>query len=200
MPQSTNSALVVYESRSGSTGEIAACVGDVLTKDNASLDVREISEIDDVSGYDRVVVGSAIRYDRWSPGAIKFVKANQQTLSKVPVAYFFTCLALAKPSPEAQRKAAVYAHQLWSLAPAVKPVSIGRFAGVLNFAKAPWPDKFVLRALSMATGIREGDYRDWQRIQAWAAKLRHAKKGAAFHNREPPPSEDTGYLFAPDAN
>ncbi len=162
-----DSVLVTHDSRLGSTAEVALFIGEVLSEEGVMADVKQVSDVVDPGAYDLVIVGSAIRYDRWLPGAIDFVTANRQSLSSVPVAYFYTCLTLAKRTPETERKADGYADQISRLLPEVRPITVGQFAGVLDLARAPWPTRLLLRVLSMATGVKEGDYRDWQSIRAW---------------------------------
>lgn len=159
--------LVAYDSKLGSTAEVAKFMGSVLSEQGASIAVKPLSEVDDLDAYDSVIIGSAIRYDRWLPNAKTFVIENKKTLSKVPVSFFFTCLTLAKPTPAALLKAEGYAEKLRSLAPEVKPVAVGGFAGVLQFVRTPWPARLALRMLSIATGVKEGDYRDWEAIRSW---------------------------------
>lgn len=166
-----DSVLVTHDSRLGSTAEVALFIGEVLSGEGVKADVKEVSDVVDPGVYDLVIVGSAIRYDRWLQGAIDFVTAHRQSLSSVPVAYFFTCLTLARRTPETERKASVYADQISRLLPEVRPTTVGQFAGVLDLARAPWPTRLLLRALSIATGVKEGDYRDWQYIRAWALGL-----------------------------
>ena len=159
--------LVAYDSKLGSTAEVAKFIGSVLTEQGSEIDVKTLSEVDEVDTYDSVIIGSAIRYDRWLPNATTFVRENATALSKVPVSFFFTCLTLAQPTPAAMLKAEGYADKLRSLAPEVKPVTIGGFAGVLQFSRTPWPARLALRILSIATGVKEGDYRDWAAIRSW---------------------------------
>lgn len=167
--------LVAYASRLGSTAEVATFIGKVMSEGGAEVTVRDLAEVNDVAAYQRVVVGSAIRYDRWLPDAVAFVQENRKALKDVPVAYFFTCLTLARPTPGAIRKAEGYADRLRALAPDLQPVAIGGFAGVLEFARTPWPMRFLLRLLSMTTGVGEGDYRDWEAIRDWATRIASAK-------------------------
>ena len=159
--------LVAYDSKLGSTAEVAKFMGSVLSEQGASIAVKPLSEVDDLETYDSVIIGSAIRYDRWLPGATTFVRENETALSNVPVSFFFTCLTLAKPTPAAMLKAEGYADKLRSIVPEVKPVTVGGFAGVLQFARTPWPARLALRMLSIATGVKEGDYRDWAAIRLW---------------------------------
>lgn len=167
MKKTNTKVLVTYASKLGSTAEVAKFMGSVLSEQGASIAVKPLSEVDDLETYDSVIIGSAIRYDRWLPEATTFVRQNRTTLSNVPVSFFFTCLTLAQPTPAAMLKAEGYADKLRSLAPEVKPVTVGGFAGALRFARTPWQARFVLKVMSIASGVKEGDYRDWEAIRSW---------------------------------
>lgn len=160
--------LVAYASQFGTTAEVAEAIGDILGQDGAEVETRWIKDVSNLESYDAVVIGSAIQYDRWMSEAAEFVKANQHVLNQVPVAYFFTCLTLSKRTEKTERQALAYADKLIALAPQVKPVDIGRFAGVLNYSKMPFYFRFMFWGFSLITGVQEGDYRDWEAIRAWA--------------------------------
>ena len=172
MTERVKNVLVVYASRLGSTAETAAFIADQLANEGASVDVKSIDEETALNEYDLVIVGSAIRYDRWLPEAVEFVKSRQSVLIERKLAYFFTCLTLAKRTETTERKAAQYAEKLVQMSPQLRPISIGRFGGVLNTEKAPWMTKALLRLLSFVTGLKEGDYRNWKEISEWAKALR----------------------------
>ena len=167
MRKPNTNVLVAYDSKLGSTAEVAKFMGSVLSEQGASIEVKPLSEVDNLETYDSVIIGSAIRYDRWLPDATAFVRENKTTLCNVRVSFFFTCLTLAKPTPAAVLKAEGYADKLRSIAPDVKPTAVGGFAGVLQFARTPWPARLALRILSITTGVKEGDYRDWKAIRSW---------------------------------
>lgn len=171
--------LVAYDSRLGSTAEVASHIGDVLAEHGASVDVVPVDRADDVGRYDRVVVGSAIRYDRWLPDATAFVEENSETLARMPVAMFFTCLALADGSAKGERKAVDYAEQLRQLLPAARDVQVRGFAGVLDPSRGPWWTRVVLRVLSLVTGVAPGDHRDWDAVRAWSRELLAPTAGSA---------------------
>ena len=167
MQNTKTKVLVTYDSKLGSTAEVANFMGSVLSEQGAWVAVKPLSQVNDLETYDRVIIGSAIRYDRWLPDATAFVKKHKTALSNLPVSFFFTCLKLAKPTPEALRKADGYADKLRSIAPEVKPLTVVGFAGVLQFSRIPFPARFALKLLSIATGVKEGDYRDWDAIRLW---------------------------------
>lgn len=167
MTKATKPVLVAYDTRLGSTAEVAHFIGEVLAEKGQLVDVKATKHVDNIDDYSLVVIGGAIRFDRWLPGAVDFTRAHRHSLRQVPVAFFFTCLTLASPTSDALKKAASYADQISDLVPEAQPLSVGRFAGVLRFAGVPWPLRLVLRVLSIATGIKEGDYRDWEAIRDW---------------------------------
>lgn len=78
-----------------------------------------------------------------------------------------SCFLQLKPTPAARRKAEEYADKLRSFTPEVRPVTVGGCAGVLQFSRTPRPARLALRMLSIATDVKEGDYRDWAAIRSW---------------------------------
>ncbi len=160
--------LVAYASSFGTTGEVAEAIAETLFAAGATVEVGRLKEARHLSKYDAVVIGSAIQYDRWMPEAREFVLANQDKLAEVPVAYFFCCLTLTQQTLKAETKAAGYADDLVALSPLVTPVSVGQFAGVLDYSQMPWYARLPARIIMTVMGVSEGDHRDWAAIRAWA--------------------------------
>jgi menaquinone-dependent protoporphyrinogen oxidase len=100
------------------------------------------------------------------PEATNFVTTNQNVLSKLPVAYFLTCLTLSEHTDEARRKAMTFLDPLHTGTPQVKPVNVGRFAGALDYSKLSFIYRTVMKSKMKKRGIREGDYRDWNAIRS----------------------------------
>lgn len=166
-----NKILVTYASRTGSTAEVAEAIGRTLSESGAQVDVLPMQEVNDLSPYQAIVVGSAIRKSKWLPEAIQFVRAHQGILIHRPMAMFTVCITLAMSNSE-QYRAAV-AGWVAPVRALVKPLSEGLFAGMLDFSKLPvnW-DTLKLRA-TVALGIfPRGDHRDWHAIRAWAESLK----------------------------
>jgi menaquinone-dependent protoporphyrinogen oxidase len=132
------------------------------------VETKLVKNVKDLNGYDAVIIGSAILYDRWMSEAAEFVKANQRTLQQLPVAYFFTCLELHKLNKKRGLAAQKYSDKLQALVPKVKPVSIGGFVGVLDYSKMGFFSSLMMKVILFNKGIKEGDYRDWDAIRAWA--------------------------------
>ncbi len=61
-----------------------------------------------------------------------------------------------------------YSDKLQALVPQVKPVSIRGFVGVLDYSKMDFLSRLLMKVILFNKGIKEGDYRDWDAIRAWA--------------------------------
>lgn len=156
--------LIAYASISGSTGEVAEAIADVIREENAAVQVSHVRDVDDVQGFSAVVLGSSIRAGRWLPEAVRFLEDHQTVMSQVPVAYFTTCLAMVNDTEESRKIVLAYMESVLGTAPEITPIGLGLFAGSLD------PD----RQLFMQVTGPQGDYRDWEAIKAWAQEIRPA--------------------------
>lgn len=161
--------LVTYASRAGSTAGVAEAIGNTLAEYGLSIDVYPMEEVHDLTPYRAVIAGSAIRYDRWLPEAMTFVKHHQDELKQKPFAAFLVCLAMTSNTARARRTASSYLQPVRDL---VEPMSEGLFAGVLNVRKLPEPHfRIAVRAITALGIFKQGDYRDWNAIHDWAKDL-----------------------------
>jgi menaquinone-dependent protoporphyrinogen oxidase len=135
------------------------------------VDVRPIQTVSDLTPYRAVIVGGAIHTSAWMPEAVTFVETHRDTLSRVPVAYFVSCLTLALTNTdELRRKVAGFLEPVRQQVTEVQPVDVGLFAGKLDFSKLPYVYR-VLWPFTAGGQVPEGDYRDWKTIKAWAGNL-----------------------------
>jgi menaquinone-dependent protoporphyrinogen oxidase len=166
-----NKILIAYASRCGSTGEVAQAISRVLCQAGAAVDVRQMKDVADVSAYRAVIVGSAAYRFSLLPEAVEFVKANRRPLSQVPLAYFVVCGTLQEDTPEKRQRAAAYLAPLREM---VQPADEGLFAGAIDYGRVSFLEQLIVRML----GGKEGDWRDWDAIEAWAGRLPPAMSAA----------------------
>ena len=166
--------LIVYGSRCGSTEGVAEAIGQILSKAGAKVDVRPVKDVADLSPYQALVVGSAIRMGKWLPEAVAFVKTHQDTLRRLPVAYFAVCLTMKDDTMENRRKASGFLDPVLKQFSQVKPVDIGLFAGAVDYKKLSFAYSLILKV----KGAPEGDFRNWEAIRTWAADIHPALDGA----------------------
>lgn len=169
--KSGRKVLIAYASFCGTTGGVGEAIGEVLCKKGATVDVRLVKNVNDMSSYDAAVIGSAVRSSAWWPQAIKFVKENKVILSKIPVAYFLTCLALYKDTEASRKVARSYMEPVLNAVPSVKPVDMGFFSGALDYSKLNMVYRMVMKSKMKKQGVPEGDFRDWKAIRSWAEGL-----------------------------
>lgn len=160
--------LVAYASFCGTTGGVAKAIGQVLCERGAKVDVRLVKNVDDITPYQAVIIGSAIRSSSWWPEAIEFVERNKEELSRKPMAYFLTCLALHKDTEASRRVARGYMDPVLKAVPDANPVDMGFFAGVLDYSKLNLVYRMVMKSKMKKRGVPEGDFRDWNAIRSWA--------------------------------
>ncbi len=159
-----NKILVTYATRAGSTFEVAVLVAEVLRAAGATVDVKYVRAVHELKGYDAVVIGSAIRMGQWLPEAVEFVKANRETLSHIPTAYFLVSGFLRADTPEMRQRALAYLDPVRKI---LEPTSIGLFAGKMDYSKMDWIDRSIAEAVSSS----QGDWRNWEAIRNWAHDL-----------------------------
>ncbi len=164
--------LIAYASACGSTGGVAEAIGRDLCDQGAQVDVRLIKNIRDISFYDGLVLGSPIRRSSWLPEALSFVQKNQERMSRIPVAYFLTCLTLYRDTEENRRIVRGYLDPVLKSTPSVQPIDLGLFAGTLDYSKLSLPYRMVMKSKMKKLETPEGDFRNWEAIRAWAKGLR----------------------------
>ena len=156
--------LVAYATRAGSTAEVAQTIAKALGASGAAVDVCPVKQVGDLGSYRAVVLGSPIRMGRWLPEAFAFLKAHQAELSRIPVAYFVTCVTLTSNTVENRRTVDAYLDPVRAI---LRPVSVGLFAGAIDGSKLSLVDRLMVKA----TKTPEGDFRKWDEIHLWGESL-----------------------------
>ena len=78
---------------------------------------------------------------------------------------------------KAIKQAKEYSEKLYDIAPEVKPISVGEFAGVLDYSKISFLSSLLLKfylvilRIKEKTRVKEGDYRDWDAIRSWVESI-----------------------------
>jgi len=167
----SNKILVTYASRTGWTPGVAEAIAKVLSDNDTPVDLLPMQEVKDLAAYRAVVAGSAINAGAWLPEAMSFMRTFQAELARKPFAAFLVCMTLSMRNGEQYRS-----HVSTWLDPVramVKPVSEGLFSGGLDISKVPSASSRLKFRLSVLFGVwKEGDHRDWNAINAWAAQLK----------------------------
>jgi len=163
--------LVTYASRTGTTAGVAEAIGKTLTAPGLQAEVKSMDAVTDLADYRSVVIGSAVRAQKWLPEAMFFIQTHQVALSRKQIAVFSVCMTLAMKGGEKYRWAVM--EWLEPVRSLVKPVKEGFFAGALDISKVPSFSNRLKFRLSILFGVwKEGDHRNWDAIRAWAEELK----------------------------
>lgn len=175
--------LVAYASALGSTREIAQHVAERLAVALGEVECRSVEEVQSVSDYEAVVVGSAIHNQAWLAPALLFLEHQTQELAKRRVWAFSVGMSDALPKPFRKRGALLQQQRLEGSQFQHIPLRGHKvFSGVYEAGQMPTP----LRLLFRLTGGRFGDLRDWVAIDGWTDDI------AAQLAQPAPPSTPEG--------
>lgn len=169
--------LVSVASKYGATEEIAAAIGRVLAERGHETAVRSIDDVVDVSPYEAFVLGSAVYAGHWLEPARRFVEKHGDELAKRP-----TWLFSSGPIGEPPRPSEQDAVQVEPIVAATRAREHRVFAGELDKHQLSFPE----RALVLAFRAAEGDFRDWDAIDAWAGEIADALEATP----RPRPTDD----------
>ncbi len=164
--------LVTYASKYGSTREIAEKIGGVLRQAGLQADVLPVTGVRNLASYQAVILGSAVYIGKWPKEAAAFLQTQEKTLAARPFWLFSS-----GPTGEGE---AVELVEGWRLPAALQPVAdrirprdMAVFHGFIN------PDKLnLIEKWSIKNVVKKpmGDFRDWDRIAAWATTVAEALK------------------------
>jgi len=160
--------LVAYATRHKSTAVVADSIADELCGLNHKVDLRYVENVSSIEDYDAVIVGSAIYEFNWLPVAKNFIERFKLPLASMPVAYFFGCAALKEDNEANQEAVLAFINPVLVRFPDIVPVDIGRFGGSVDFSRL---DEFETNIINFIGVTENEDWRDWEKIDAWAAKV-----------------------------
>ncbi len=157
--------LVAYASKHGSTQGIAERITGKLQQMGKQAEARSVDAVKNPGSYEALVIGSAIYYGSWMKEATEFVHRNETMLAGRPVWLFSVGpLGVNFMDDEQQPKEKAEFQE------AIKPRDHRVFFGVLDHNKL----SFTERMMAKAVRAPEGDYRNWEAIDAWAESIARA--------------------------
>lgn len=161
--------LVSVSSRHGGTREMGQVVAAVLRDAGHEVDETGPDEVEDVTGYEGVVLGSAVYVGRLALGLRDLVDRRAGQLREVPVWLFWSGPVGDPPAPPA------VPDDVAEVAKAVEARGVRMFAGRLERAELNISE----RALVALVHAQPGDYRDLEEVRDWALGIDQELRTAA---------------------
>ena len=153
--------LVSAGSKHGSTAEIAEKIAAVLSDRGHDVDIEIPDQVTELSGYDAVVLGSAVYAGHWVAGAKDLADRIAQS-SPHPETWIFSSGPVGDPPMPEEDPVDV--------APILEATSAREhrvFSGKIDKSKLSFGEKAILVAVRAAVG----DFRDWNEIESWANEI-----------------------------
>ncbi|MGP4123836.1 MAG: menaquinone-dependent protoporphyrinogen IX dehydrogenase [Sodalis sp. (in: enterobacteria)] len=165
--------LILYSTHNGQTYKIARSIGAHLA-DCCKCDMVDLClAFDlDLQSYQRVVIGAAIRYGRFSADLNHFIEQQLEWLHSIPSAFYSVNLTARKPDKRTNTTNACTRKFLektpW------QPDLCAVFAGALCYPR--YRCRVMIQLIMRVTGgetdrTKEIEYTDWQQVSAFAGDL-----------------------------
>ena len=170
--------LVAHGSHLGSTAAIAERVGEILRDAGLTVSVQAAAGAGPVESYEAFIVGCGTYAGRWHPDAAAFVRRHADQLAARPT-WLFSSGPLGATGGSAEPHDPV---EMAELVPLVHARSHAIFAGAhdrtaVESSELNRIEKFVAKRF-----IPDGDWRDWNAIEAWARTIAHELAPASINS------------------
>ncbi|UJH66642.1 menaquinone-dependent protoporphyrinogen IX dehydrogenase [Allomuricauda sp. SCSIO 65647] len=169
-----NRTLLLYSSVDGQTLKICNRLMDHLEQKNL-VDLLAIDDFHgDISLYEKVIIGSSIRYGVHNKKMIDFINTKKAQLDSLKTAFFSVNLVARKPeknTPDTNPYVIKFFKTIdW------KPDLVTVFAGKLDYKKYPFFDRIMIQLIMLMTKgptntNAEIEYTDWKKVSEFGKQL-----------------------------
>ena len=165
--------LIAYASKYGATREIAERLADRIRAAGLEAQAQPVTTVSDLSAYDAVVIGSAAYIGHWQKEATEFVQSNSAVLAGRPTWLFSSGPLGNEPTnaPGLDQRGAAEPKEIAELRATISPRDHRVFFGALGPAKLGFRDRAIRILPAGRALLPEGDFRDWQDVNAWADSI-----------------------------
>jgi menaquinone-dependent protoporphyrinogen oxidase len=158
--------LITAASLHEATGEIAAVLGEELTRQGLAVTVIPPEAVNDIESYDAVIIGSAVYTGHWLAPAKDLVYRYLDVLASRPV-WLFSSGPVGDPSGKLSKAMQKDPVDVAELSAATHARGHVMFAGKLDPKTLSRPQQAALLIFRRLNG----DFRDWSAIREWACSI-----------------------------
>ena len=166
----SDTILVAYATRYGSTQEVAQRVAATLRESGLEVALEPMRQVRTLEGYSAVVLGAPLYIGRWLKDMKRFLSRHREALAQRPVAIF--TLGPTRKGEQEWQDVREQLDQEMAKCPWLAPVAAELFGGKYDPAKLRFPISLLATMpASPLHGMPASDLRDWTAIRAWASSL-----------------------------
>jgi len=168
--------LILYSSVDGQTLKICNKILDVFEQYDQKIKLYSIDDFnEDISRYDKIIIGASIRYGVHNKKVIDFINNNKEQLDAIKTVFFSVNLVARKPeksSPDTNPYVIKFFKTInWT------PTLVGVFAGKLDYKKYPFFDRVMIQFIMWMTkgptnSNAEIEYTNWDRVTEFGIQLK----------------------------
>jgi len=168
---------IIYSSIDGQTLEICKKLRDEFLENNQNVELFSINDFnEDVTSYDRLIIGASIRYGVHNKKIIDFINTNKEQLNSIKTAFFSVNLVARKPeknTPSTNPYVIKFFKTIdWT------PNIVEVFAGKLDYKKYPFFDRIMIQFIMWMTKgptnvNTEIEYTNWDKVTEFGTQLRN---------------------------
>ena len=167
--------VIIYSSVDGHTFKICNRLKEVLLQNNQNVKLFSVDDFkEDVTNYDKFIIGTSIRYGMHNKKIIDFINTNKIQLDSIKTAFFSVNLVARKSeknTPDSNPYVIKFFKNVdW------KPTIVEVFAGKLNYKKYPFFDRIMIQFIMQMTKgptntNTEIEYTNWDKVKAFGLQL-----------------------------
>ena len=160
---------ILYATVDGQTLKICNKLVKTLQKNNINVELFSIDNFnEDVTSFNKLIIGSSIRYGVHNEKIIEFIKTNRVKLDTIKTAFFSVNLVARKPEknkPETNPYVIKFFKTIdW------KPTIVEVFAGMLDYKKYKPFDRIMIQFIMWITkGPTDRntkiEYTNWEKVE-----------------------------------
>jgi len=168
--------LMIYSSVDGQTLKICNFLQKELLNLKQNIDLFSIDDFNkDLNQYDKIIIGSSIRYGVHNEKIIELINAHKTILDTKKTAFFSVNLVARKPAknkPDTNPYVIKFFKKIdW------KPTIVEVFAGKLDYKKYGLFDRVMIKFIMWMTKgptdtNTEIEYTNWDQVKIFAKKLK----------------------------
>jgi len=166
---------ILYSSVDGQTLKICTVLKDILLQSNPNIALFSMEDFnEDISHYDKLIIGASIRYGVHNKKVIDFINTHKKQLDGIKTAFFSVNLVARKPeknTPDTNPYVIKFFKSIdWT------PTVVEVFAGKLDYKKYPYFDRIMIQFIMWMTKgptntNAEIEYTDWEKVKKFGIQL-----------------------------